>query len=235
MMMLKRLFSNFPRERADPGKGEETPGWISGKRGPAYDDVVTECPWNTQRGFPMMLCASHCLLPQEGETRAVQLRPPAQVRQPLPLPLWLPGAPASPPRAVTGGAAVLSDKEKLRLRGGGTQCSGRVEVWHSGSWGTVCDDSWSLAEAEVVCQQLGCGHALEALGSTAFGPGNGSIWLDEVQCRGSEPSLWACAAEPWGQNDCKHEEDAGVRCSGEWRSMGSAPVEQGQQRGNELD
>ncbi|KAI4586293.1 hypothetical protein MJG53_004080 [Ovis ammon polii x Ovis aries] len=107
-----------------------------------------------------------------------------------------------------------ADREKLRLRGGDSECSGRVEVWHSGSWGTVCDDSWSLAEAEVVCQQLGCGQALETVRSAAFGPGNGSIWLDEVRCAGWESSLWDCAAEPWGQSDCKHEEDAGVKCSG---------------------
>ncbi|XP_057575717.1 antigen WC1.1-like [Hippopotamus amphibius kiboko] len=111
-------------------------------------------------------------------------------------------------------AAPCTEKDKIRLRGGDSVCSGRVEVWHSGSWGTVCDDSWSLAEAEVVCQQLGCGHALEAVRDAAFGPGNGSIWLDEVQCGGRESSLWDCAAEPWGQSDCKHEEDAGVRCSG---------------------
>ncbi|XP_071465287.1 antigen WC1.1-like [Marmota flaviventris] len=118
-----------------------------------------------------------------------------------------------PTRAVRAGVAVFADKEKLRLRGGDSECSGPVEVWYEGAWGTVCDDSWSLAEAEVVCQQLGCGSALEAPGKAAFGPGNGSIWLEEVQCRGREPSLWACAAATWRQNDCKHEEDAGVRCS----------------------
>nr|XP_045255388.1 scavenger receptor cysteine-rich domain-containing protein SCART1-like [Macaca fascicularis] len=100
----------------------------------------------------------------------------------------------------------------LRVRGGEDQCSGRVELWHAGSWGTVCDDGWDLADAEVVCRQLGCGEAVAALGSAAFGPGSGPVWLDEVGCRGSEASLRGCPAERWGRGDCAHKEDAGVRC-----------------------
>nr|KAF6425659.1 scavenger receptor family member expressed on T cells 1 [Molossus molossus] len=101
----------------------------------------------------------------------------------------------------------------VRVRGGEDRCSGRVELWHAGSWGTVCDDSWDLADAEVVCRQLGCGRAISALAGAAFGPGSGPVWLDEVGCRGSEASLWGCPAEPWGHADCGHKEDAGVRCS----------------------
>ena len=74
-----------------------------------------------------------------------------------------------------------------------------MEVWHSGTWGTVCDDSWSLAEAEVVCQQLDCGQALEAVRSAAFGPGNGSIWQVTVQCRGWESSCGTVLWSPGGR------------------------------------
>ncbi|XP_025050870.1 antigen WC1.1-like [Alligator sinensis] len=103
--------------------------------------------------------------------------------------------------------------EKLRIVGTEDRCSGRVEVWHHGSWGTVCDDSWDLADANVVCKQGGCGAAVSALGEAAFGAGTGPIWLDKVNCKGTESSLWDCCAEPWGNSRCQHKEDAAVICT----------------------
>ena len=33
--------------------------------------------------------------------------------------------------------------------------SGRLEIYHSGRWGTVCDYTWTTANTRVACRQLG--------------------------------------------------------------------------------
>ncbi|XP_028267902.1 putative DMBT1-like protein [Parambassis ranga] len=117
-------------------------------------------------------------------------------------------------------AGVICSETQISLEGdvrlagsGSTWCSGRVEIFHNGSWGTVCDDGWDLNDAQAVCRQLDCGTALSAPHSASFGQGTAKIWLDDVDCSGSERSLLVCRHKRLGKHNCGHSKDAGVICS----------------------
>ena len=103
---------------------------------------------------------------------------------------------------------------EVRLIGGSSDLEGRVEVLYQGTWGTICDDLWSIEDARVICRQLGHAGALQATSSASFGQGTGTIWLDNVQCIGNETRIEDCTHGGWGVHNCNHFEDAGVVCSG---------------------
>ncbi|XP_053711943.1 neurotrypsin [Synchiropus splendidus] len=111
----------------------------------------------------------------------------------------------------------------VRLVGGESPREGRVEIYLSGQWGTVCDDGWTDHDAEVVCRQMGFSGVAKARVMAYFGEGTGLIHVDNVKCSGEERSLADCIKQSPGTHNCRHSEDAGVIC--DYRESHSSPKE----------
>ena len=96
---------------------------------------------------------------------------------------------------------------------------GRVEVFLFGQWGTVCDSNWDLADATVICHQLGFLRAVGAPREATFGAGSGPSWYSNVGCAGTENNLTECSKSiSLIGKACSHSQDAGVMCSSEFLS-----------------
>lgn len=108
----------------------------------------------------------------------------------------------------------------IRLLGGavvnGISTSGRVEIFHGGEWGAICDRGWGENDAQVVCRQLGMTGRTRVKDSY-FGVGNVPMWLNRVGCYGSENRLDECSHAGWGNvaSECSPTADnqAGVICT----------------------
>ena len=88
-----------------------------------------------------------------------------------------------------------------------------MEICNNNVWGTVCDDLWGVQDAQVVCRQLGFSAiGSQALTLGAVPDGTGQIWLDNVQCIGTETRLIDCPNNGLGSHNCAHFEDAGANC-----------------------
>ena len=123
----------------------------------------------------------------------------------------------------------------VRLVDGESQLEGRVEICFGGIWGTICSNSHDDIElASVVCRQLEFSpwskHKTSTLTPTvitylcicftadaqshSFGAGTGPIFLDNIQCSGSELLLADCSHPEVNVFECTHLNDIGVICEG---------------------
>jgi len=105
--------------------------------------------------------------------------------------------------------------DAVALFGGGSPREGRLEVYHNGTWGTVCDDGFTDAAAGVVCCSLGLGNTGQEVNVNNYGTGKGKILLDDVHCNGTERQIGQCSHRGWSIHNCVHKEDVAISCVGE--------------------
>ncbi|KAG2492959.1 hypothetical protein HYH03_008867 [Edaphochlamys debaryana] len=119
---------------------------------------------------------------------------------------------------------ALSPEGSLRLVGGSTNRSGRLELSHSGTWAVICSDGFRWQEARVACRQLGFKNGLPVYGS-AYGPPLSDslaqpMFLSSPNCTGAEASLLGCVRNltaAFAQESCNANlgRAVGVTCTDE--------------------
>jgi len=141
--------------------------------------------------------------------------------------------------------AIMPPK-KIRLldlrHEGGTNNgkAGRLEVWHQGEWGTVCDGgasqhAFDVYDAQTVCRQLGFSGGKPLFTKYSMGKnrgsgqvgsekgtgqmlgmiGSGKIWLAGVDCSSSSynKDFFQCSGgKNFGLAVCSHDEDVFMQC-----------------------
>ena len=145
--------------------------------------------------------------------------------------------------------AADGENGELRLADGPSENQGRLEVFHAGEWGTVCDDQFdervddprtrldrqripNLAPLKA-CHFMGYETGqVRPRGNLSMAPSAQQIWLDDVRCLDNRPhwtgnsptKLHHCYHAGWGLNNCTHEEDVYLSCTGTLQQTETPPL-----------
>ncbi|XP_029923364.1 scavenger receptor cysteine-rich type 1 protein M160-like [Myripristis murdjan] len=97
-----------------------------------------------------------------------------------------------------GKAVGLTCSEPVRLVGGASRCSGRLEVKHLGEWRPVDDweSDWNLKTAAVVCRELDCGSAVSTEAGWRERYLEKPVWKVRPSCPQSGSTVRECV-ETW--------------------------------------
>ncbi|XP_046340855.2 uncharacterized protein LOC124121822 [Haliotis rufescens] len=89
--------------------------------------------------------------------------------------------------------------------------TGLVEIYHSSRWMPICSHGFGRNEAQVACQQMGY-TAGWMRNSRDRSRNSRSLWMTNVQCRGTETRLDACRHNNFGARQCPGLKSAAVTC-----------------------
>ncbi|KAH3861478.1 hypothetical protein DPMN_024408, partial [Dreissena polymorpha] len=122
-------------------------------------------------------------------------------------------------------AGVKCSNQRVRLVSDVNDYQGRVEFQYLGVWGTVCFDRFTQNDATVICNSGGYSgpRSLIVLRNGFYGHGNGSVFISNLACKGTEPDISECAVgnrtsdekARWGNPSelCSHVNDVAIQCN----------------------
>lgn len=67
--------------------------------------------------------------------------------------------------------------------------SGVIEVKHLGQWGGICNDGFTIKEADVLCKQFGFDLGAAKIGESSEEPYSGRIHVGDLSCQGEESDV----------------------------------------------
>ena len=108
----------------------------------------------------------------------------------------------------------------VRLNGTGSSATeGFVEAFDTtkSQWSYICDNSFDVFDAHVICTMLGHTTAIEAIANSArfYGPASSDSFftLDNLDCDGSETSVFDCELSSEITEHCDASKIAGIKCA----------------------